>query len=411
MKILKLLKSSPFRGLGGLVLMLLLPSLSFADGIAGSLNDMQPVLDNVYNEMLPLCSQLIGAARGIAGFAALFYIASRVWRQIAAAEPLDFYPLLRPFALGLALVFFPTVIAVMNGVLAPVTAATAGMVQNSNTAISKLLKQKEDAVKHSSAYAMYVGDDGNGSEEKWYAYTHPDDPNGDNQGVFDGIGNSVKFWLDKSSYKFKNDVKKWLSEVLEIVYAAAALCINTIRTFFLIVLAILGPLVFGLSVFDGLQHSLQQWIARYINIFLWLPIANIFGAIIGKVQENMLKLDISQIQSSGDTFFSSGDVAWIIFLIIGIVGYFSVPTVANFVVHAHGGNGLLYRVTSLTMGGTNLATQSSLAATEVVGGRAANGAINLLTAPGDFIEGYQSGGSGGKHNQHQHDHISGKENK
>jgi hypothetical protein len=124
------------------------------------------------------------------------------------------------------------------------------------------------------------------------------------------------------------------------------------------------------------------------------------------VQENMLKLDISQIQSAGDTFFSSGDVAYIIFLLIGIVGYFSVPTVANFVVHAHGGNGLLYRVTSLTMGDTNLATQSSLAATEVVGGRAANGAINLLTAPGDFIEGYQSGG-----NKHQHDHISGKEQK
>lgn len=385
-----------------------LPGMCFADGIAGSLNGMQPVLDNVYNEMLPLCSQLIGGARGIAGFAALFYIASRVWGQIAAAEPLDFYPLLRPFALGLAIVAFPGVIALMNGVLQPVVSATAGMVNNSNAAIVKLLKQKEDAVKNSALYQIYVGDDGNGSEEKWYKYTHPDDPNSDNQGVFDGISNSVKFWMDKNSYKFKNDVKKWLSELLEIVYAAAALCINTIRTFFLIVLAILGPLVFGLSVFDGLQHSLQQWIARYINIFLWLPIANIFGSIIGKVQENMLKLDISQIQSNGDTFFSSTDVAYIVFLIIGIVGYFSVPTVANFVVHAHGGNGLLYRVTSLTMGGTNLASQQSLAATEAVGGRMANGAINLLTAPGDFIEGYQSGG---KHSgsQHQHDHISGKE--
>ena len=52
---------------------------------------------------------------------------------------------------------------------------------------------------------------------------------------------------------------------------------HTIRTFQLIVLAILGPLVFGLSVFDGFQHSLRHWIARYINTFLWLPVANIFG--------------------------------------------------------------------------------------------------------------------------------------
>lgn len=283
------------------------------------------------------------------------------------------------------------------------------LIMSGGTQLSRLIKGnfEKDIFNTDNESFPQVGDDGNGDESKWYAYTHPDDPNGDNEGIFDGIGNSVKFWMDKNSYKFKNDVKKWLSEVLEIIYAAAALCINTIRTFFLLVLAILGPLVFGLSVFDGLQHSLQQWVARYINIFLWLPIANIFGSIIGKVQENMLKLDISQIQSNGDTFFSSQDTAYIIFLLIGIVGYFSVPTVANFVVHAHGGNGLLYRVTSMTMGGSNLAMQSSLATTEVVGSRAANGALNLLTAPGDFIEGYQSGGN--KHNQHQHDHISGKE--
>src|ERR1700712_425154 len=93
-------------------------------------------------------------------------------------------------------------------------------------------------------------------------------------------------------------------EVLQVVYEAAALCINTIRTFYLIVLAILGPLVFGLSVFDGFQHTLTTWLAKYINVFLWLPVANIFGSIIGKVQENMLKIDMSQLQASGTTFFT-----------------------------------------------------------------------------------------------------------
>ena len=51
------------------------------------------------------------------------------------------------------------------------------------------------------------------------------------------------------------------------------LCINTLRTFSLIVLAILGPLVFGLAVFDGFGHTLTVWLARYINVFLWLPVA------------------------------------------------------------------------------------------------------------------------------------------
>jgi conjugative transposon TraJ protein len=138
-----------------------------------------------------------------------------------------------------------------------------------------------------------------------------------------------------------------MSEVLQLLFQAAVLCINTLRTFQLVVLAILGPLVFGISVFDGFQHTLTVWIARYINIFLWLPVANIFGSIIGKIQEKMLSLDIRQVQDFGDTFFSSTDMAYLIFMIIGIVGYFTIPSVANYIVHAGGGNAMLYKVSSL----------------------------------------------------------------
>jgi len=138
-----------------------------------------------------------------------------------------------------------------------------------------------------------------------------------------------------------------MSEVLKVLFEAAALCINTIRTFYLIVLAILGPLVFGLAVFDGFQHTLTVWLARYLNIFLWLPVANVFGGIMGKIQENMLKEDLHQIATNGDTFFSTTDTAYLIFMIIGIVGYFTVPSVANYIVHAGGGNTLLYKVTNM----------------------------------------------------------------
>jgi conjugative transposon TraJ protein len=144
-----------------------------------------------------------------------------------------------------------------------------------------------------------------------------------------------------------------------VLYATAALCINTIRTFYLIVLAILGPIVFGFSVFDGLTHTLTIWIARYINVFLWLPVANIFGSIIGKIQENMLKMDIQQVNQYGDTFFNSSDTAYLIFMIIGIVGYFTVPSVASYIVHASGANALLYKTTSLVSGGAQTAVSKT----------------------------------------------------
>jgi conjugative transposon TraJ protein len=374
-----------------------------AQDITSSLKGMQPVLNNVYDQMIPMCSNLIDAARGIAGFAALWYIASRVWRQIAQAEPLDFYPLLRPFALGMAIMLFPMVISLMNSIMQPIVAATGSMVSNSDNSIALLLKQKEDAIKHSSSYQMYVGDDGEGNRAEWYKYTHPGQTDKD-EGTFESIGNDIKFWMDKQAYNFKNNIKQWMSEILQVLYAAAILCINTIRTFYLIVLAILGPLVFGFAVFDGLHHSLQQWIARYINVFLWLPIANIFGSIIGQVQQQMIKLDISQIQSSGDTFFSSTDTAYLIFLCIGIVGYFSVPSVANYVIHAHGQNGFLNKVTQVsTVVATNTIAAASSGGT-ALGNRMERGGANIINAPGNFMESYRSAD-----NEHQKDRLSGKQ--
>ena len=346
---------------------MILPQFSQAQGLADDMHSLQGVLDQLYDEMMPLCNNLIGLGQGIAGFAAIWYIASRVWRHIANAEPIDFYPLFRPFVIGFAIMIFPLVMAMINGVMEPTVTATSEMVKGSDKAIAFLLKQKEAAIKESDAWQMYVGESGNGNRDKWYKYTH-DNASTSGEGIFESIGNDVKFAMSKASFNFRNSIKEWMSEVLRLLFEAAALCINTLRTFQLVVLSILGPLVFGLAVFDGFQHTLTVWLARYINIFLWLPVANIFGAILGKIQEKMLALDIAQVEAYGDTFFSSTDMGYLVFMIIGIIGYFTVPSVANYIVHAAGGNALGQKVTSLFS-----STSSSLVTTAATGaGMAAN---------------------------------------
>ena len=318
-------------------------------GMANELNSLHSVLDGIYNQMIPLCSQLIGVGQAIAGFAALWFIAARVWRHLANAEPIDFYPLFRPFAIGGAILMFPSVISLINGVMQPTVTATSAMVTNSDSAVAFLLQQKEDAVKGTGLYQMYVGESGEGDKDKWFEYTHPGKDASD-EGTFEGIGDDIKFAMAKASFNFKNSIKEWMSEILQIAFAAASLCIDTLRTFNLIILAVLGPLAFGLSVFDGFHHTLRHWLARYINVFLWLPVANIFGGIMGKIQENMLRIDIQQVNGSGDTFFSPTDMGYLIFLIIGIIGYFTVPSIANYIMHVGGGDALGSKVTAVTMG-------------------------------------------------------------
>jgi conjugative transposon TraJ protein len=362
---------------------------SWATGIQG----LQGILDQLYTEMLPMCSQLIGVGRGLAGFAALWYIAYRVWRHLANAEPVDVYPLFRPFVLGFAILIFPSVIALMNGILQPMVTGTASMVTNSDAAVAALLQQKADAVKQTDAYQMYVGDNGEGNQDRWYQYTHPDQDPSD-QGWIAGIGNDIRFAMAKASYNFRNSIKEWMSEVLQVLFQAASLCINTMRTFNLIILAILGPLVFGLSVFDGFHHTLRHWIARYINVFLWLPVANIFGTVIGKIQENMLQIDLQQINQTGDTFFSSTDTGYLIFMIIGILGYFTVPAIAGHIMHVGGGDALTSKTTGMAGAAAVGAVSGGIAGAAMTAQRMEQGVQNLYNAPGNIQSGYHQESTG-----------------
>src|SRR5690348_3545613 len=86
-------------------------------GITSEISSLHSVLQQLYDDMIPLCSELIGVGRGIAGFAATWYIAARVWRHVANAEPVDFYPLFRPFVLGFAVLIFPSTLDIINGIM------------------------------------------------------------------------------------------------------------------------------------------------------------------------------------------------------------------------------------------------------------------------------------------------------
>jgi conjugative transposon TraJ protein len=311
---------------------LLAPQLAHAQGVAGDLHSLQGILNNLYNQMIPLCSGMITVSRAIAGFATLWFIAARVWKHLAAAETIDYYPLLRPFALGFCILIFPSVLALINGVMQPVVDATHTMVSSTNQAVITLL-DNEQKNEQSAQPGTTLGND----PDKWYQYSHPDSAN--TTGT-----SSVNLSDEFSGWGWKSMVKKAIAELLNVLFEAAALCIDTIRTFKLIVLAILGPLCFGLSVFDGFQHTLKQWIARYVNVFMWLPVANIFGAIIAKIQQNMI-----QLQDSGGltgNAFGNENTAYLIFLVIGIVGYFTVPSIAGYIMNV-GGHALFNKTSAL----------------------------------------------------------------
>ena len=59
--------------------------------LAIDFDNLHQILQNLYVEMMPLCSKMTGVARGLAGLGALFYVAYRVWQALARAEPVDVF--------------------------------------------------------------------------------------------------------------------------------------------------------------------------------------------------------------------------------------------------------------------------------------------------------------------------------
>jgi conjugative transposon TraJ protein len=323
---------------------------------------LHQILRSLYVEMMPLCSNMAGVAKGIAGLGALFYVSSRVWQSLARTEPIDVYPLLRPFAIGLCIMFFPTfVLGTINGILSPVVQGTNQMLQSQTFDMEGYQKQKDkleyDAAMKNPETAYLV------SNEEF-------DKQLDELGWSPGdLATMTGMYIEKGMYSMKKSIRDFFRELLEILFQAASLVIDTIRTFFLIVLAILGPIAFAISVWDGFQSTMTQWITRYVSVYLWLPVSDLFSTILAKIQVLMLQNDISQLQNNPNYSIDSSNIVYIIFLIIGIIGYFTIPTVAGWIIQA-GGMGNYGRNVGNTAGKAgSIAGGAAGAATGNVAGR------------------------------------------
>jgi len=268
---------------------------------------------------------MIGVAKGLAGLGALFYVAYRVWQALSRAEPIDVFPLLRPFAIGLCIMFFPTlVLGTINAVMSPIVTGTHSILE-SQTMDMKAYQQQKDNLEYEARVR---------EGKAWLVDDKVYDQKMKDLGITD-TPEIISMWGERLWY----DIKAWFRQVIrdffELLFNASALVIDTIRTFFLVVLAILGPIAFAFSIYDGFQATLTQWLTRYISVYLWLPISDIFSSVLARIQTLMLEQDIALLQDPNYIPDGSNGV-YIVFLIIGIIGYFTIPTVAGWIIQSGG---------------------------------------------------------------------------
>lgn len=276
---------------------MMLMSIDFAN--------LHTILESLYNEMMPLCEDMLGVAKGIAGLGALFYVAVRVWQSMARAEPIDVYPLLRPFALGICILLFPTlVLGTMNSILSPIVQGTHKMLEGQTLDMQQYREQKDklekEAMMRNPETAYLVSDEEFDRQIDELGWSLSD------------VDTRMNMYMEVGIYNLEKNIRDAFRSLLELLFAAASLLIDTVRTFFLVVLSVLGPIAFAISVWDGFQSTLSQWFTRYISVYMWLPVSDLFSSLLAKLQVLMLQNDIAELQGDPNYSLDNSNSVYII---------------------------------------------------------------------------------------------------
>lgn len=327
-----------------------------------SFDNLHQILHNLYSDMMPLCANMTGVAKGIAGLGALFYVAYRVWQSLARAEAIDVYPMLRPFAIGLSIMFFPSIVlGTINGVLSPVVQGTNRMLENQTLDMNEYRAQKDkleyEAMMRNPETAYLVSNEEFDRQLDELGWSPSD------------MVTMAGMYIERGAYNLKKSIRDFFREILELLFAAAALVIDTLRTFFLVVLSILGPIAFAISVWDGFQSTLTQWICRYVQIYMWLPVSDLFSSVLARIQVLMLQKDILELQTNPAYSVEASNGVYIIFMIIGIIGYFTIPTVAGWIIQAGGAGNYTRNISNVAGRAGGFAGSAAGAATGNITGR------------------------------------------
>ena len=313
--------------------------------------NLHTILRVLYDDMMALCYPMSQVAMAIAGIGALLYIAYRVWQSLAQAEPIDLFPLMRPFAIGICILFFPTlVLGTLNGILSPLVKATHSLMAG-QTLDMEQWQERRERLELEGREQM--------PPDSYYAEDEEMERELSELGVDDRTQQTLdRMNEERSSWSVKGLIFKGLAWILELLFAAASVILDVLRTFYLVVLSLLGPIAFAISVFDGFQSTLTQWLTKYVSISLWLPISDLFSAIIARLQILSLQQETT-----------SGTAVTLIFMVIGICGYMCIPSISTWIVQTGGissFNHTVARTTTLAAGLMGMAAGKGYA-----GGKAA----------------------------------------
>ncbi len=267
--------------------------------------------------------ELILPAQLLCGLFAFIYVGAKLWSTWARGERIDFYPLLRPFAVGLVVVCFPTFVSLLDVVVYPLELAMDSLLESA----------QPDFYTQQAAYLQVA------------------------EQVRDAVAVFERNHLDHETLiTAEHTATESFQHCVAIAARMSQLLLSGVSYFLQIyvqlaklVLLLIGPFAFALSLLPGFQQNIQQWVARYWHVALLLPFVTLVSFMVsllftGCVFPTLIEL-LSPYTNEGYTFADYQQamhaqtmvhLLWLLFHLLSAALYALAPAFATWIVRPDG---------------------------------------------------------------------------
>ena len=147
--------------------------------------------------------------------------------------------------------------------------------------------------------------------------------------IWEGIKKFIRNLFSVTTFGVGSLIGAVLFLIVKILlFAQQVLC-----SLYLTIAGLIGPLVFALAILSGYSSGIKSWIARYIQIAMWIPI----GYMIMYINLQVGNVFMQNAASAGGSDLSS-EWFMIALQIVALVSIASVPKISAWVIESTGAN-------------------------------------------------------------------------
>lgn len=307
-------------------------------------------------------------AHALCGLFALLYICNIVWKSWVNGGQIDLYKCLKPFAIGMSIMYFAYVAAAVDFLASGIGVVSqsfsdrcceASREQFNNYAQMvcnnlSLVGNKEEGIDEQSATLLNTRNielDEVDNQKKESSETY-------NESVLSKLGD-ISSLPEKIVSLFTQSLINGFQTICALLASIISCCVLCMGFIGKCIFYVIGPILFAMELIPGMEGRIAGWFKKYLTYSLYPCILNFVNGVLMILMVTM---------SSG---FESGlgglGAACLTHIVVGLIGAFmfmNVPSVANQIMdsasNALGGAGLLPATFVAKKTGDKVATGSSL---------------------------------------------------